>query len=139
MTTVMKLSTLYFLFGSDLRHWFTNKDADIYFYILLVIAFEFFGIELLMLVHSCLKDDFNYSFFFWLDFIATFSLVLDVSWLVDIFNNMFNLPLSYTTNDVILEKSQVLRIQLRFRLLNCLDWWGLSELSSCTTMPWYQK
>jgi len=46
------------------------------------------------------KDDFKYSFFFWLDFIATFSLVLDVPWLVDIFNNMFNLPLTYQSNDV---------------------------------------
>ena len=95
----MTLATLYALFGSDLRHWFTNKDSDIYFYSLLVISFGLFGSELL--VQSCVKDDFKYSFLFWLDFIATFSLVLDVPWLVDIFNNMFDLPLTNSSNDVV--------------------------------------
>jgi len=44
----MTIATLYALFGSDLRHWFTNKDSDIYFFVLLVIAFGLFGAELLV-------------------------------------------------------------------------------------------
>lgn len=28
-------------------------------------------------------DDYKYSFFFWLDFIATFSLIPDIAWLWD--------------------------------------------------------
>jgi len=28
-------------------------------------------------------DEFKYSFFFWLDIIATLSLILDVPWLID--------------------------------------------------------
>lgn len=83
----MTISTLYALFGSDLRFWFSNKDTDIYFYSLLVIAFAFFLIELLL--QSCVVDDYKYSFFFWLDFIATFSLVLDIPWLMDVLNTIF--------------------------------------------------
>jgi hypothetical protein len=95
----MTISTLYALFGSDLRHWFTNKEADVYFFSLLIIAFALFSSELLL--QSCVKDDYKYSFFFWLDFIATFSLILDIPWLIDIFNNMLNLPLTSQSNDVI--------------------------------------
>jgi len=90
----MTTSTLYALFSSDLRHWLTDKNADLYFFSLLIIAFILFFLELLL--QSCVKDDYKYSFFFWLDFIATFSLVLDVPWLIDIFNVMFNLPMTYS-------------------------------------------
>jgi hypothetical protein len=34
-------------------------------------------------VQSCVVDDFKYGFFFWLDFIATFSIVLDTTWILD--------------------------------------------------------
>ena len=89
----MTTATLYALFSSDIRHWFTNKDSDIFFFSILIIAFGLFSIELL--IQCCVKDEYKYSFFFWLDFIATFSLILDVPWLIDIFNGMLNLTLTY--------------------------------------------
>ena len=32
---------------------------------------------------SCVKDDFKYGLFFWLDFIATASLLQDIAWIWD--------------------------------------------------------
>ena len=36
-----------------------------------------------IIVTTVVIDDFKYSFFFWLDFIATFSLVIDIPWFMD--------------------------------------------------------
>jgi len=41
-----------------------------------------FGLEILL--NSCVVDDFKYSFFFWLDIVATLSLIVDIVWLVEI-------------------------------------------------------
>ena len=76
ITIIMAFTTIFALFGDDLRLWFTTKEADPYFYIALIVSFFFFALELL--VQSCVVDDFKYSFFFWLDFIATASIVIDI-------------------------------------------------------------
>ena len=76
VTIVMTITTIYALFGDDCRLYFTTKEADPYFSVALIISFILFGLELL--IQSCVVDDFKYSFFFWLDFIATFSVVIDI-------------------------------------------------------------
>lgn len=77
----MTIITLFALFGDDMRLWITTKEADIYFFVGFVISLILFTLELL--VQSCVVDDFKYSFFFWLDFIATLSLGPDIPWIVD--------------------------------------------------------
>lgn len=91
VTVVMAITTIFALFGDDFRLYFTTKEADPYFYIALIISFLLFGLELL--IQSCVVDDFKYSFFFWLDFIATLSLVQDIQWFVDILMYLFGFPL----------------------------------------------
>lgn len=59
----------------------TTKVIDPYFFSGLVASFILFSLELLL--QSCVVDDFKYSFFFWLDFIATSSLIIDIPWLMD--------------------------------------------------------
>ena len=44
-----------------------------------MLSLALFTLELL--VQSCVVDDYKYSFFFWLDFIATVSLIPDIAWL----------------------------------------------------------
>jgi len=78
----MTLVTLYSLFGDDLRVWHARKENDDMFFAGLLISLILFTLELL--VQSCVVDDFKYSFFFWLDFIATLSLVIDIPWCMDI-------------------------------------------------------
>lgn len=65
----MTITTLFALVGDDFRLWFTSKDSDTYFFISMIVAYVLFFLELL--IKSCVSDDFKYSFFFWLDFVAT--------------------------------------------------------------------
>jgi len=81
ITILMSLTTLFALFGDDFRLWFTTKDADPYFYGGLSASFLLFTIEIF--INSCVVNDFKFSFFWWLDIIATLSLILDIGWLVE--------------------------------------------------------
>ena len=63
-----------------------------------MIALILFALELL--VQSCVVDDFKYSFFFWLDFIATASLVPDIAWIGDYVLGLVDLEQSIYKQDV---------------------------------------
>lgn len=82
VTIVMALLTVFALLGDDMRLWFTTKEADIYFNAGFSLSMLLFTIELL--INSMVVDDFKYSFFFWLDIIATISLAPDISWIMNI-------------------------------------------------------
>jgi len=75
---VMFVITLYALLGDDIRLSATSKPADLAFNIFAIMAFILFSAEMIL---SCIgKDDYLFSFFFWLDFVATLSLILDITW-----------------------------------------------------------
>ena len=99
ITIIMAITTLFALFGDDLRLWFSPKEADPYFYVALIISFFLFALELL--VQSCVVDDFKYSFFFWLDFVATMSVFIDIQWFLDVLMILMDLPLQKYEQDVI--------------------------------------
>ena len=82
MTIFMAAVTLFALIGDDMRLWFTDKWADPIFFALLSFSVVCFTIEIL--VNSCVVDDppYKYHFFFWLDIIATISIVPDIEWLL---------------------------------------------------------
>merc|ERR1719352_1429174 len=81
--TFMFLLTVYALIGDDLRLACSTASEDLYFNIVTIVAFLFFAIEL---VASCLgKEDYFLGFFFWLDLIATASLILDITWVYSAF------------------------------------------------------
>ena len=82
----MSAVTIFALFGDDFRLWFTTKGADIYIDICLSISLFAFSLEIL--VNSCVVDDFKYSFFFWLDIIATVSIIPDISLLLTVLENL---------------------------------------------------
>jgi hypothetical protein len=96
MTTV----TLFALFGDDFRVWFIGSFIDPYFYAILIVCFVLYAAEIL--VNSCVVDDFKYSFFFWLDIVATLSLIVDIAWIVDYISIILGQSPSYVQNDVIL-------------------------------------
>ena len=77
MTTI----TVYCLFGDDVRQIAFNAEADPVFYILTIISFFMFTIEIII---SCIvQEDYWLGFYFWLDIISTVSLVADVGWIMD--------------------------------------------------------
>jgi len=83
VTVLMTTTTFFALFGDDMRVWMTSKNIDSFFFIAFIASMFLFGVDLL--IQSCVKDDFKYSFFFWLDFVATVSLLLDIPWIWDWF------------------------------------------------------
>jgi hypothetical protein len=79
--------------------WLTTKEADPYFYSGLIISFALFSAEIF--VNSLVQEDFKYSFFFWLDIIATLSLIPDIRWLNDIIGGIVNAQPSYLSVNAI--------------------------------------
>ena len=84
VTIIMSLVTLFALVGDDIRLWATDKSADIVFNSGLLISFILFTTEIIL--NTVVIDEFKYSFFFWLDIIATLSVVIDIPWITDPFN-----------------------------------------------------
>ena len=82
----MTMITIFALFGDNLRLWLTTKDSDPFFFFGFIISFVLFAAELF--VNSCVLHDFKYSFFFWLDFVATLSLVPDIPIVMDILRSL---------------------------------------------------
>eukprot|EP00927_Polykrikos_kofoidii_P038864 TRINITY_DN33308_c0_g1_i1.p1 TRINITY_DN33308_c0_g1~~TRINITY_DN33308_c0_g1_i1.p1 ORF type:complete len:956 (-),score=150.21 TRINITY_DN33308_c0_g1_i1:278-2872(-) len=75
---IMFLATVYALMGDDVRMASTPASADNWFNCFTILAFLLFSFE--MCVASIGKDDYFMSFFFFLDLLATVSLVLDITW-----------------------------------------------------------
>lgn len=98
-TILMSILTIWALYNSDIKFAATQKEADLAFEVIITIAFFLFILEIFML--SFYKPDYFYlpqwkaledeewhetwyrrlqfgSFYFWLDWIATLSLVLEV-------------------------------------------------------------
>lgn len=75
----MTLITIYSLFLDDIRLIFLPKAADTVFFGLTLISLLAFSVEIFL---GCLSIDgyFN-SFFFWLELIATLSLIPDCGWI----------------------------------------------------------
>jgi len=83
----MAAVTIFALFGDDFRLWFTTKKADVFIDAALIFSLFAFTVEIL--VNSCVVDDFKYSFFFWLDIIATCSILVDVMTLWNMIIGLF--------------------------------------------------
>ena len=80
-TVWMTVLTIYALFGDDIRLAATDKDSDNVFYSLSVVCLFFFTLEIVL---GCVaKEGYLLSFFFWLDVIATLSLIPDIGWIWD--------------------------------------------------------
>ena len=82
ITIIMMIVTIFALIGDDFRVWFFNKNADPYFFAGLCFSLVAFTVEIM--VNSCVVDDFKWSFFFWLDIIATTSIILDIEWITNL-------------------------------------------------------
>jgi class 3 adenylate cyclase len=77
----MNIATIYALFGDDIKTLGFPKSADDVFSSLVVICLFLFTAELIF--SFILKPGYKWSFYFWLDLIATLSLVPDIGWMWD--------------------------------------------------------
>eukprot|EP00397_Hematodinium_sp_SG-2012_P009746 GEMP01009838.1.p1 GENE.GEMP01009838.1~~GEMP01009838.1.p1 ORF type:complete len:486 (+),score=80.16 GEMP01009838.1:128-1585(+) len=71
----MLVLTLHALFGDDIRLMSTSIDTDEYFDVVVLTVLAFFALEVVL--GCCARDDYIWGFFFYLDIIATVSLVFD--------------------------------------------------------------
>ena len=76
---IMTLLTVYALVGDDLRLSSTDHPADPTFYVWSIIALLAFAFE--FWAFSTVDPDYAWSFYFYLDFLATISLIPDIGWL----------------------------------------------------------
>lgn len=77
----MTITTIYSLFGDDIRTLAFDRNADATFYILTSVSFVLFSIEIAL---ACIaKEDYWLGFYFWLDLISTLSLLTDIGWVMD--------------------------------------------------------
>jgi hypothetical protein len=77
----MTVTTIYSLFGDDVRTLAFNVNADDVFNVLTSIAFALFAIEIIFA--SFAKDEYFLGFYFWLDLISTLSLITDIGWIMN--------------------------------------------------------
>jgi class 3 adenylate cyclase len=81
VTIFMLIITLFVLFAADIKNAFLRKDVDTPFEILTTIFFGIFILEILLA--SWAIPDYLFSFFFWLDFISTISLIQEIPYIFD--------------------------------------------------------
>lgn len=75
----MTIVTIYALFGDDFRLLFSPKSGDPVFWSITCVAMFLFLVELIM--SSIAQKDYFLGFYFWLDLIATVSLITDIGWI----------------------------------------------------------
>ena len=80
-TIAVSILTLWVLFQDDLRVVAVSKNEDQYFYYVTFFCFGIFIIEIFL--SSYAKKEYMNSFFFYLDFISTITLLLDIGWISD--------------------------------------------------------
>lgn len=86
--------TIYALFGDDIRVLSFNKNDDVYFDIITIVALLAFTAEISLSVLA--KPGYKLSFFFWLDILSTLSLILDIQWISNAI--FFNTSAASTAN-----------------------------------------
>ena len=77
----------------------TSKSADTYFTVFLMISFALFSCEIF--ASSISIDDYKYSFYFYLDIIATLSIISDVDVLLDFVAVIFGMSVSTESVDAL--------------------------------------
>lgn len=79
VVVVMTLVTIYTLFFDDLRVIWFPISLDNFWYSCSLIAMLIFIVEMCLSIYAV--DDYFCSFFFWLDFISTVTMIPDIGWL----------------------------------------------------------
>ena len=77
----MTAITIFSLFGGSLQSAFFPSTVDFGYNIVQIMLLSFFSLEIILSVLS--KENYLFSFFFWLDVIATISIIQDIDWIFD--------------------------------------------------------
>jgi hypothetical protein len=72
----MTIITIYALIGEDIKLISCTKKCDAVFSNFNILAMALFGIELVL--NSIAVTDYFLGFYFWLDFVSTLSILMDI-------------------------------------------------------------
>ena len=127
----MLMTTLFVLFGHELRLLYFSEKADVIFEVLHIIAFMLFLVELLF--NSWVKSDFSegifkprgytFSFFFWLDLIALLSLIPDIQ----VFASLLKLPDPTVPSRSSLASLKFARVLKKARLIRLVKLYSITS------------
>ena len=81
ITITMTIATLFALFGDDIKSLSFPKSSDDVFSSIVILCLFLFTTELVL--SFLFKPTYRWSFYFWLDLFATFSLIFDIGWIWD--------------------------------------------------------
>jgi hypothetical protein len=112
--TFVGVFTVFSLYGDDMRAGYFFKNSDFYFYAAFLACLIIFAWELTM--QCIVVEGYKGSFFFWLDVIATGSLILDIPWLTDRLVAIYSSGMSSnnaTYGDVIARAGRAARVGTR--------------------------
>lgn len=88
--TAQTIFTVYALFGDDIRLAWAPVSSDITFYALSVIALILFTMELVINWVGPEKAEYRWQFYFFIDLIATLSLLPDIPWIWEPLMGLFS-------------------------------------------------
>lgn len=75
----MTIVTAYSLFFDDIRVFLLPKSVDEVCFAVTFVSMMLFAIEIAIATYA--KDDYVFSFFFWLDIISTVTMIPDIPWI----------------------------------------------------------
>lgn len=81
----MTVITVYSLFGDDFRMALFTKSVDNSFDVLTILCLFLFLIEIILF--SLVNKGYFLSFYFWLDLVASVSLVTDIAFIMETITN----------------------------------------------------
>lgn len=84
---------IYKLLASDLKMLFLDKKYDYLSYGMSTFCLFVFAIEMLM--QCWVVEGYIWKFFFWIDFVATITIILDIGWIM----KKFETPINSEDND----------------------------------------
>lgn len=84
---IMMIITLYVLFLNDIKYAFLSPSLDSIFKIIDIFSLICFLVELILAI--VFQDNYNLSFYFWLDLVSTISLVIEIDGVMDFILNLF--------------------------------------------------
>lgn len=126
------LLALFTIFGDDVRIVATNKNADLSFDIVFIAIFALFFLDIVL--QSVARRRYLYSFTFWMDIIATLTILTDLSWIYnEIIDAGSDLPSSRimknvgSASRVASKSSQLIQIIRLVRLLRIMKMYNNSR------------
>lgn len=127
---LMNLVTIYSLFFDDIRIIALEKEDDGYVYGVACFVFFLFLTEIIL--QSIVEEGYFASFFFWLDLLSTISLLPDIGWIMETFQDTTtSKAASLAKTSRAARVTRIIRIVRVLRLIRIVKLYKQAKVISC--------